>query len=175
MRILCPDQFLQNVTDINLAELKARGIKGLLLDLDNTLVGWDSNILAEELSNWLADAQTQGFKLCLVSNGVQKRVKYFADLMGIPAIVPALKPRRAAFRKALNKLQLSAKEVAMIGDQLFTDVLGGNRLGIYTILIRPISKQELRSTKLVRKLEKRVLKRLIDQGCITYKDSDGGK
>lgn len=175
MRILCPNQFLHNVTEINLDYLKARGIKGLLLDLDNTLVGWDSDILTEDLNQWLKQAQAQGFKLCLVSNGIPKRVRYFAKQMGVPAIIPALKPRRAPFRQALKELQLSFQEVAMIGDQIFTDVLGGNRLGIYTILIKPLSKEELRVTKIVRKIERRVLKYLKRKGCLTDTNLDGGK
>lgn len=175
MRILSPDQLLNKVTDIDLADLKAQGIKGLLIDLDNTLVRWDSQELAEEFSEWLTKARSEGFKMCLVSNGVPRRVRHFASLMDIPAVIPAFKPLSAAFRKAIKKLELSPKEVAMIGDQVFTDVLGGNRLGIHTILIKPLSTKELKSTRLVRKLERRVLNRLVKKGYISIGNDDGGK
>lgn len=170
MKLLLPDQILPQVTDINLEDLANNGIQGILFDLDNTLVGYDSEELALEFSKWVKRARHKGFKLCLVSNGKPKRVRRFAAIMEMPAIIRAFKPRRSPFKRALRLLDLKASQVVMVGDQLFTDVLGGNRLGIHTILINPLSRQELKTTKLVRKIERRVLRKFVKKGILTSTD-----
>lgn len=167
MKLLLPDQILPKVTDINLSDLEQLGISGLLLDLDNTLVKYDSEELGTELKSWLTSIMARGFKICLVSNGKPRRVKRFARILGIPAVIHAFKPKRSPFWRALNILKLSPHEVAMVGDQMFTDVLGANRIGIYTILINPLSEKEFRTTRMVRKLEYRMLRRFVNKGLLT--------
>jgi len=166
MRLLLPNKVYNKVTDINLTELRQLGITGLLLDLDNTLVKWDSEEMDPEFMVWIEQVKALGFKLCLVSNGKPQRVQRFAQLFNIPAVIKAFKPKRTPFRRALELLKLDRKQVAMIGDQLFTDVLGANRLGIYTILISPLGKNELRTTKFMRRLEQRMLRRFVNKGLL---------
>jgi HAD superfamily phosphatase (TIGR01668 family) len=173
MEILCPSRVLSSVLDIDLQALWNQGIRGLILDLDNTLVCWDKSVMEDRFREWIKEAKRHGFKVCIVSNGLTKRVNQFALSMGIPAIAKAQKPRKRAFRWGLRALELAPENVAVIGDQLFTDVFGGNRLGLYTILIDPLSKQELRTTKFVRKIERWVLKKLVEKGLLcsqTLKD-----
>jgi HAD superfamily phosphatase (TIGR01668 family) len=167
MRKLIPDLICASVFDIDFGDLKKRKISGLLVDIDNTLVPWGEPEMEEAFIHWVRKAQKEGFAICLVSNAKRPRAQSFADLLGIPAVGLALKPLGRAFRKGMALLNLKPHEVAVVGDQLFTDVFGGNRLGIYTILINPISRNELDSTKMMRKLERRMLERMVRRGDIS--------
>ncbi len=167
MRALLPDIIVNSVQDIDLDGLYSDGIRGLLIDLDNTLVAWDRSHIGHEVVDWLQLAQSRGFSVCFVSNGMPDRVARFSAEMNIPGVGRAIKPRKTPFRRALKLLELTADECAVIGDQLFTDILGGNRMGMITILINPLSDKELGSTRMVRRLERRVLKRLVRQGLVS--------
>ena len=167
MKLLIPDVILESVFDIDLGNLKKRGISGLLVDIDNTLVPWGEPEMEEAFVAWVRRAKNAGFKFCLVSNATEDRAQSFAALLGIPAVGRALKPLGRAFRRGLAALDLSAKEVAVVGDQLFTDVFGGNRLGMYTILINPLSTHEFGTTKIVRKLEKKTLESMVRRGEVS--------
>lgn len=154
-----PRLFVNDLWEIDLEKLKGLGIRGLIVDLDNTLVAWNAYDLEERVFQWVERAKSQGFAICIVSNALEKRVAYFSRLLAIPGISKAQKPRRGAFRAALQELGLSRSEVAVIGDQVFTDVFGGNRLGLYTILVRPISRREFVTTRLGRVVERWILRR----------------
>lgn len=167
MKLLIPDAILESVFMINLDELKKLNIKGLLIDIDNTLVPWGQPKMEEAFVHWIQHAKEQSFKVCLVSNARELRTRSFAELLDIPAVGQALKPLNRAFRRGMKLLGLSPGEVAVIGDQIFTDVFGGNRLGLYTILINPLSATELGATKIMRNLERRALKRMVERGHIT--------
>jgi len=145
------------VTAITPQWLRERGLKAVLLDLDNTLVPYKTYGEApEEIREWLQMLKETGVEVMLVSNGSQRRVRYWREKLGIPGFGPAGKPW-FGFRKALRRLALTPREVAVVGDQLFTDVLGGNLIGAYTVLVPPISKKEMGYTRLVRRLERWVL------------------
>ncbi|HHT72764.1 MAG TPA: YqeG family HAD IIIA-type phosphatase [Firmicutes bacterium] len=167
MRQLVPDQVLSSVLDIDLVALKGRGIKGLLIDLDNTIVRWGESYMEPVFASWIRKARQAGFEVCLVSNAMPSRVEAFASKLSVPSVSQAMKPLGRAFRRALQVLGLNAQEVAVIGDQLFTDVYGGNRLGLYTILINPLSTRELRSTRLMRRLERRLFKTMAKRGLVS--------
>ncbi len=158
LRVLKPDQYLNDIFELDLEYLQSLGIKGIISDMDNTIVPWNDRNLNPRLANWFALLKKKGFKLFIISNNSKDSGGKLASELDIPAIFYAVKPRRKAFRKALNHMQLSSKEVAVIGDQIFTDVLGGNRLGLYTILVTPLSEKEFIWTKLMRKLERIVVK-----------------
>lgn len=167
LQILCPDDLAASVLDIDLDRLKARGISGMILDLDNTLLAWGNDDIPPEAAAWIAKARAKGFALCIASNGVASRVEQIAARLGIPAISKAVKPRKKPFRQALEILQLPPEKVAVVGDQMFTDVLGGNRMRLYTILINPVSRRELGTTRMVRKVERRVIARLYRKGYLS--------
>jgi HAD superfamily phosphatase (TIGR01668 family) len=156
---LRPDLFVPSVYAINLDRLWARGVRGLIVDLDNTLVPWDNDRASRELLEWIQAAKARSFRLCLVSNNLRERVERFAGLLNIPSIPRAAKPRRRAFRRAMRLMGTEAHSTAVIGDQLFTDVLGGNRLELFTILVSPVTEREYWTTRLVRRLERWLLPR----------------
>lgn len=158
--LLRPRLFVPSVHDLDLPSLRRQGIRGLILDLDNTLVAWGSHEVGEELFRWVREARGLGMSLCFSSNARSARVAQLASQLGIPGIPNAAKPRRRSFRQALLIMGTSPQETAVVGDQLFTDVLGGNRLGLYTILVQPLDRREFFFTRLVRRLERLVLRAL---------------
>lgn len=159
MASLYPSVRYDSVYDINLADLKKRGIRGIVSDLDNTLVPWHSEDIPSELVRWLERVKTEGFKFCLVSNAGGRRAERTARALGVPVVAPALKPRRKAFESGVAVLGLAAGQVAMLGDQLFMDVWGARRAGLYTILVKPVSRREFIGTRLIRPLERLILLR----------------
>jgi HAD superfamily phosphatase (TIGR01668 family) len=166
LEVLCPSEIIGSVYDIDLNGLAERGIRALIIDLDNTLMGWDTADISPSVYKWLKAARCGGFQVCIASNGLNERVHRVAQSLGVPAIAKATKPRKRPFRKALEILGVSPEEVAVIGDQIFTDILGGNRMELYTILINPISQKELPTTQMVRHVEKRILSRLHKKGLL---------
>ena len=155
--MLRPKAQFERFDQITPAWLQERGVKAVLLDLDNTLVPYRAyGECPPELRAWLDGLHLAGIQTMLVSNGSRRRVRYWRELLGIPGFGPAGKPW-FGFNKALKQLKLNAKQVAMVGDQLFTDVLGGNLVGALTILVQPISKKELGYTRLIRRLERLIL------------------
>jgi HAD superfamily phosphatase (TIGR01668 family) len=152
--------------DIDLAALKQAGIRGIIFDLDNTIIPWGSNVMDEKVRLWLDRLIKQGFKVSLVSNNKNKRVKEIGEKLSMPFVARALKPAKTGFRQALVQMGLAATQAAVIGDQLFTDVLGGNRLGLYTIWVRPLSSKEFIGTKVHRQFEKLAVRILKAKGLI---------
>lgn len=156
--MLKPRARFQSVTAITPQWLGERGLKAVLLDLDNTLVPYKTYGEAPQgLVEWLQTLKEAGVQVMVVSNGSRGRVRYWCERLEVPGFGPAGKPW-FGFRKALRRLALTPREVAVVGDQLFTDVLGGNLIGAYTVLVPPLSKKEMGYTRLVRKLERWVLR-----------------
>lgn len=162
--ILLPALYVESIYHIDLKKLKDRGIDTIITDLDNTLVPWVENKVNQELMDWLEALRQEGFKVCLVSNAVEKRIASFRAQMNLPGLSKARKPMRRAFLQALDMLGSTPQSTAMIGDQIFTDILGGNRLGLYTVLVVPLSKQEFIGTKIVRIFERWLLRHLVPEG-----------
>ncbi|NLN16727.1 MAG: YqeG family HAD IIIA-type phosphatase [Firmicutes bacterium] len=167
LRALCPDEAHGRLVDIDLERLVQRGIRALILDLDNTLVKWHEAEIPPEVDRWVGEAKAKGFKLCIASNALPDRVRLIAGRLGIPYVSGALKPRRTPFRKAMMRMDADSGETAVVGDQIFTDVLGGKRLGLYTILTRPLSRKEFPTTRILRGLENWVIGKLIEEGYIS--------
>ncbi|HPT82935.1 MAG TPA: YqeG family HAD IIIA-type phosphatase [Limnochordia bacterium] len=166
MKYLIPDAIVPSVLEIDLAALQDRGLKGLLIDIDNTLVPWGNPQMDQALARWIETAKAEGFQVCLVSNALPERTQSFAELLGIPAVGRAMKPLSRAFRRGMELLGLPAGQVAVVGDQLFTDVFGAKRLGLYAILVDPLSTVEFGFTQVMRKLERRMLRRLARRGLV---------
>jgi len=144
--LLKPNLSVHRVTDIDLAALAGKGIRGFLLDLDNTLTVWHGMQVDAAVLDWLAKGKNQGLCFCVLSNSHAARVQPMEELLGIPVLYLSAKPRKRAFFKGCEKLNLSLSEVAMVGDQLFTDIYGGNRAGLMTILTEPIDPHEMWGT-----------------------------
>lgn len=160
LRLLYPDLYVNSLSEINLESLNDRGIQGVIIDIDNTIVEWGSETIRPDVKLWFAKAEELNFKMCMLSNGFKGRVDSISRAVGVPAVRGFLKPAKGAFRKALEVLGTSPQETAVIGDQVFTDVLGGNLMGLYTILVTPLCKREFFTTKLVRMVEKVALRLL---------------
>lgn len=156
---LRPDVRAQSVSEVTPESLRARGIDGVLVDLDDTLMSSSASEPALGVLDWLTSLKSAGIGVAILSNGQRDRVAAFARLAGVPAIAMAGKPFASSFRRGLELLgQPPVARTAMIGDQLFTDVLGAKRAGLTTILVRPLSKGKLPHTRLARRLERMLLK-----------------
>ncbi len=158
LKLLRPDLYVESFHHIDFTQLKELGIKAICFDLDNTLVAWESDQANPKLLAWLKQASAAGFDLYLISNAVPKRFEHFTRLLGIKGIGKAGKPRKRAFLRALQELGRPAHQVALVGDQIFTDVLGGNRVGLFTILVVPLSKKEFLGTRFMRRIERIVMR-----------------
>ncbi|NLO97250.1 MAG: YqeG family HAD IIIA-type phosphatase [Peptococcaceae bacterium] len=155
IRILQPDFQYESIQCISIEDLVNNGIKGLLLDLDNTISPWNDKSLTGDVIDWFNRIKAQGIKACIVSNSRRPdRVAAVADILGIEYVYQAAKPRKKGFLRGITHLGLRPEQVAIVGDQLLTDVLGGKRVGIKTILLMPIDEREFGGTKILRFLER---------------------
>lgn len=161
---LMPNEYVASIYDIDLMRLWNEGKRLILTDLDNTLVPWNHPLVSEELESWLKFARGKGFQVCIVSNNASGRVEEFSSVSGLPAVGAAKKPRSDGFYKALAKFEMDPSKAVMVGDQLFTDIRGGNFLGMYTILVLPISSKEWWGTRVTRVFERVAMKRLYTRG-----------
>ena len=157
LHLVTPDEIVVRVEDIDVEALMARGIKAILLDFDNTICPWHSNHPEPEIARWIADAKDR-MKFCIVSNTIRpRRLNHVAESLGIPAIgrwFIGRKPFLGAFRAALKQLGLHSNETVMVGDQLLTDVMGGKRMGMYTVWVQPLEEREFAGTKVSRAIER---------------------
>ncbi len=152
-----PDLIVDKVQNIDLGVLKKKGIKGLILDIDNTLVPQYTKEAGEHVVEWIERVKSEGLIACIVSNASKNRVLKFNERLKILAIHRATKPSSKAFIRAVKLMGIGLNEAAVVGDQIFTDVYGGNRLNMLTVLVRPIDKREMIIVKLKRHAEKIVL------------------
>jgi len=149
-RWLRPDVEADSIYAVDPSALRARGIRGIILDLDNTIVPWGAWDVPVALGPWITAARSVDLQLCIVSNNAGARVAHLAAALDLPCVVGAWKPRRRALRRAMAMMGTAPEETALIGDQVFTDVLGGNRLGLHTILVHPQTAREFPLTRLSR-------------------------
>jgi len=153
-----PKAYFKRVSQIPFSLLMSWGIKAVFLDTDNTLAPRDSDAFAKDALAWVEACKRAGFLLCIVSNGRPGRVRRASEKLGVPFVNPALKPFSYGFKKAARMMKVSSKQCVMIGDQIFTDIWGGNNSGMKTILVEPVDpKSDGLWTKWIRKLEKRHL------------------
>lgn len=158
-QLLRPRVILPHIYDITPAFMELHDLGGLLLDLDNTLIPYGSYDEQAEVKHWAGALQAAGYPLYLLSNARRERARVWAERLGLPGVGLAGKPFAREYRRGLTVLDLPAHRVGMVGDQLFTDVLGGNWSGMFTIMVRPISDNALPHTRFARRLERLVLKR----------------
>lgn len=163
--VLIPRLRVRTVYDIDLNLLQEKGYKGIITDLDNTLVGAKDPLATPKLTAWLEEVKRQGFKLVVVSNNDQARVSTFCAPLDIQFVHKARKPSSRPFSKGMELMGLHPEETVVVGDQLLTDVLGGNRMKLFTILVQPIAIQdEGFGTRINRRIERIVTSRLRKQG-----------
>lgn len=167
----CPDEVVCSVTDIDPSKLVEQGIQAVLLDLDNTLVPWQKVGVPDAVRQWVDSLKRAGLRLCLVSNTRRRRrLEVLAKRLDIAYVPRAFKPRRSGLRQALEKLQATPEQAVMIGDQIFTDVWGGNRMGMRTILVLPMARREFIGTRVSRLLERILLWAYQQAGVLKRRD-----
>ena len=134
-----PSLITDALTDLTPEILHARGIRLLMLDFDNTIVPYTSDEPTDKMTEWLKKMNQSDILLCVVSNSHKDRVKIFCARYGIPCITHAKKPFTKGIRECLRKFDIPASQAALVGDQIYTDTLGANSAGVYSILVKAIN------------------------------------
>jgi len=158
VKLFHPKEHKSSVQSINLNKLKRKGIKGLIVDLDETLRKRNSSFIPKESLKWVQEAKNKGFKVCVISNNIfpWKRKK-IQDKFHVPIALFSLKPLPFAIKKAMSMLKTNEDSTALIGDQLYSDILGANMLGLHSILVDPMSKTEKGPVRrMVRWIERKI-------------------
>ncbi len=158
-----PDIYQKSIYNIDYQKLMNRGIKCLLFDLDNTILPIHVREVNDKLKDFFQELKEKNFELILFSNASKKRVKEIAEFLSVAYYARARKPFKKNFLQIMEEKHLNVAEIAIIGDQIFTDILGGNKVGITTVLVNPISTNDLFLTKINRSREKKIMKKLRDR------------
>ena len=135
---LLPKLITGELTDLTPEILKAYNIRLLMMDFDNTIVPYTTNVPTEKMAAWLRDMNTSEIQLCVVSNSKRDRVKIFCRHYGIPCITHSKKPFSKGIRECLERFGIPASQAALVGDQIYTDTLGANCAGVRSILVKAI-------------------------------------
>ena len=156
---LYPDGYFDSVRDIEIEYLKKNNIKAIILDVDNTLIDYYRNFQNGTIE-WVNEVKKSGIKFCILSNSNKlKKVKQVAKQIDVPYFYFAKKPLKGGFKKAKKLLNVEEKYIAVIGDQIMTDVLGANRCNMFSILVKPIKEKDIIITRVKRPIENLILKK----------------
>ena len=155
-----PDIYQKSIYTINYNKLKENGIKCILLDLDNTLATTKSKQVTKRLKMLFEELKNMGFNIVIFSNSTKKRIKPFKEEFDVDSWSFVCKPFKRKYIKLIKQYRYTINEVVIVGDQLLTDILGGNKVGITTILVNPISKKDHVFTKFNRLKEKIIMNKL---------------
>lgn len=157
--LLYPKLYVQKATDVTIDIVKENKIKGIILDVDNTLIDYDKNFL-EGIDKWCEEMKKQDIKFCIASNSNKKeKVEKVANKLDIPYVFFATKPFKRGLLKAKEKLELPEENIAVIGDQIFTDIIGANRCHMFSILTKPLAEKDILITVLKRPIENYIIKK----------------
>lgn len=155
--MIYPKEYLNSVKEISIDLLEKNNIKGLILDVDNTLIDFDKKML-EGVEKWVQDLKNLGIKFCILSNSNKiEKVGAVAEKLDIPFIHFAKKPFKSGFKRAQKVLEMEENQIAVVGDQIMTDVIGANRSKMFSILVKPIDEKDYIVTKIKRPFEKVII------------------
>ena len=160
MDIFIPDMYQKSIYTINYKKLKKNGIKCLLFDLNNTIASYETDYPSEKLRELIYELETMGFKVIIISNSSKDRVRPFKEKLNVDSAFRAYKPLKKKYKKIMNLYKLNDTEIACIGDMLLTDIWGGNKMKFTTILVNNISEEEPFYDRVLRKIEKKIIKKL---------------
>lgn len=161
LRLLVPSLRLRSVYDLPISWLRERCIKAVISDLDNTLVPWRDYRVAQDLASWFNMLHREGFRTVILTNArPSPTIKALSEALGTRLVIGARKPSTRYFRLALDLVQANPVEACVVGDQIFTDILGGNLVGCHTVLVDRIGNREFAGTRIMRVLERLVMKYL---------------
>lgn len=152
-KLFTPDYYIHGFDALTPAYLKKYGIQLLACDIDNTLIPHDEELPSEKALVFLNEMKKAGIKIVFISNNVEERVTIFANGLDIPCYPFAMKPLKKTYRRMLKDVKIEKAHIAVLGDQLLTDMLGANRMGLHTILTAPIVQRDLSFTKINRIVE----------------------
>src|SRR5262245_14265426 len=142
LSLITPDLQVDNVLELTVDRIRSLELDGLLLDMDCTLKDYHDHRFSADVHRWVSTLSAGGIQLCILSNAKPARLKPLAEMIGLPFVAKAFKPFPFGCQSGLQRLQLHARRTAMVGDQLFSDVLAGRLAGLFTILVRPTSSEE---------------------------------
>lgn len=157
LELFYPKEMRKSAYAVEYEELYEKGYRGIIFDIDNTLVGHGAPA-DEKAVLLIRRLKSIGYRLCFVSNNKEPRVKSFCGVLGVPYVFQAGKPKQDGYQKAVETMGLSKEQVFAVGDQIFTDTWGANRAGIYSVLVGQLGKKEEIQIVLKRKLEYFVIK-----------------
>ncbi len=160
MNPFTPTAYVPRIEQLALSKLRADGVRGIIVDLDNTLVGYRALEPAPEIVAWIANAPAHDLKIVMVTNNATPWAVEIAKRLAIPIVPRARKPLPRGFARALRMMGLARDEVVVIGDQLFTDILGAKIAGLRTILVDPLVRRDPWNTFPLRLLERALLRDL---------------
>lgn len=138
MPLFYPTIYRRRITDLKVEDMHRLGIQGILLDVDNTLTTHDNPTVDPAILRWLDDMRQAGFLLTVVSNNSDERVRPFAEKLGLAHQAKAAKPLPRGYRAAARAMGFEARHCLVVGDQIFTDILGANLAGMPSVLLEPI-------------------------------------
>ena len=164
MPLFYPTIYRRHITDITAADLNAMGIRGLLLDVDNTLTTYGSQELSPEITAWLEEIKAAGFELTVVSNAWEWRVAPFARKIGLHHSSLSCKPSPFGFWRGARRMGLKSRECIAVGDQIFTDILGANLGGVRSVLLDPIRTDNEKPFLRFRRIWERPIRRRLREG-----------
>ena len=153
MSIYTPDLYVSKITKVTPELLQRHHLRGLILDIDNTLTHHNSQQVGQDVLDWIQQMRAQGIALTIVSNNNRPRVTPFAAKLGMDFVANGCKPLPFGMKKAVARLQLPKEQIAVIGDQIYTDIVGGNAAGLFTILVEPFEQENGWFFALKRRLE----------------------
>ncbi|HLR92179.1 MAG TPA: YqeG family HAD IIIA-type phosphatase [Atopostipes sp.] len=156
-----PTWMVESIYSITPKQLKKNNIHAVLTDLDNTLIAWDHPEATEESVRWIERMKEAGIPVIILSNNKGDRIQKVAEILDLEYVALSMKPSRRAFRMAEKKLGLPKENLVMVGDQVLTDILGSNRYGVRSVLVKPIMDSDAWNTRFNRFIELRIMKMLI--------------
>ena len=159
MKFFQPTALRERVTDISPDLLKSLGVKALLLDVDNTLATYTSHTPSQGSLEWVRAMEDAGFRMMIISNNFKERVSSFGTMFGLDTLSFAIKPLPVGYLRAARRLGVRCRECAVIGDQIFTDIIGANLCRMKSILLSPIEPEEGFTFKARRFLERGLRKK----------------
>lgn len=162
--IFYPDIYVDTIKDISYDLLEKNHIHAIILDMDNTLIDFETNVLDGAIQ-WCNSLQKKGIKLLIVSNSNKKeKLEKVSKELGINFILFAMKPFKFGLKKAIKQLGEKPENIALIGDQIFTDVVGANRCNMFSILVKPLDEKDIWITVIKRPIENYILRKYLEKG-----------
>lgn len=159
---LYPRAYFESVKNITIHFLNDNNIKALILDVDNTILDFNKNI-PDGIEQWCEELKKQGIKFCILSNSNKKeKVRMVAEKLDLPYFYFGTKPFKRGFNKAIKLLEEKNENIAAVGDQIFTDIIGANRCKMFSILVKPIAEKDLLVTKIKRPLENIIINKYLN-------------